>query len=88
MIELPWKRNRVYKALARWNVKSNIERQLEFPCCVKLVYFYSTKIHIRQSDPDIVIISAAKRQHSGKSLKIKFKALKELEKGTPHKDVA
>ena len=36
---------------------------------------------------DIAAISAAKRQHSGKSLKIKFKSLKELEKGTPHKDV-
>ena len=32
--------------------------------------------------------SAAKHQHSGKSLKSKFKPLKELEKGTPHKDVA
>ena len=32
-------------------------------------------------------ISAAKHQDSNNSLKIKFKALKELEKGTPHNDV-
>ena len=31
-------------------------------------------------------ISAAKHQDSNNSLKIKFKALKELEKGTPHND--
>ena len=37
---------------------------------------------------DIATISTAKHQHSGKSLKIGFKPLKELEKGTPHKDVA
>ena len=33
-------------------------------------------------------ICAAKHQHSDNSLKIKFKTLKELEKDTPHKDVA
>ena len=33
-------------------------------------------------------ISAAKHQHSDKSLKVDFIALKELEKGTSHKDVA
>ena len=73
------KKNRVYKVLAKvlYNVKSNIERQLEFPCSIKLVYFHLTKI---QSD--------IQHQRSDKSLKIKFKALKELEKGTPHKDVA
>ena len=60
---------------------------MEFPCCVKLVYFHSAKIHIRYQS-DIAVIYAAKHQHSGKSLKIKFKPLKELEKGTPHKDVA
>ena len=32
-------------------------------------------------------ISAAKHQDSNNYLKIKFKALKELEKGTPHNDV-
>ena len=31
---------------------------------------------------------ATKRQAENKSYKIKYKALKELEKGTPHKDVA
>ena len=33
-------------------------------------------------------VSAAKRRAENKSYKIKYKALKELEKGTPHKDVA
>ena len=33
-------------------------------------------------------ICAAKHQRSNKSLKIKHKALKQLEKDTPHKDVA
>ena len=37
---------------------------------------------------DIAAISATKHQHSGKSLKIKFKPLTELDKGTIHKDVA
>ena len=37
---------------------------------------------------DKVIIFAAKHQHSDKSLKIKFKALKELKKGSSHKDAA
>ena len=60
---------------------------MEFPCCVKLVYFHSAKIHIRYQS-DIAVIYAAKHQHSSKSLKIKSKPLKELEKGTPHKDVA
>ena len=32
--------------------------------------------------------AAAKRRAESKSYKIKYKALKELEKGTPHKDVA
>ena len=36
----------------------------------------------------IAAISAAKQQNSGKSLKIKFKPLKELEEGTPRKYVA
>ena len=31
---------------------------------------------------------ATKRRAENKSYKIKYKALKELEKGTPHKDVA
>ena len=31
---------------------------------------------------------AAKQQRSNKSLKIKYKALKELKSGTPYKDVA
>ena len=33
-------------------------------------------------------VAAAKRRAENKSYKIKYKALKELEKGTPHKDVA
>ena len=37
---------------------------------------------------DMAKISAAKHQSSDKYLKIKYKALGELEKGTPHKDVA
>ena len=37
---------------------------------------------------NIVANSAAKHKYSGKSLKIKFNPLKELEKGTLHKDVA
>ena len=36
----------------------------------------------------MAVISAAKHQNLRKSFKIKFKSLKELEKGTPHKDVA
>ena len=36
---------------------------------------------------DIAAISAAKHQHLGKSLKTKFQPLKELKKGTHHKDV-
>ena len=58
---------------------------MESPCCFKLVYYSFGKNQHQMSD--IATISAAKRQHSGKSLKIKFKYLKELEKGTPHKDV-
>ena len=37
---------------------------------------------------NIVANSATKHKYSGKSLKIKFNPLKELEKGTLHKDVA
>ena len=33
-------------------------------------------------------VAAAKRQAENKSYKIKYKALTELEKGTPHEDVA
>ena len=33
-------------------------------------------------------VAAAKRRAENKSYKIKYKALNELEKGTPHKDVA
>ena len=56
-----------------------------FPCCVKLVYFLSAKCisYIRHS-----AISAAKHQHSDKSLKVKFKVVKDLDKGTHRKDVA
>ena len=58
----------------------------KFPCCLKLVYFHSSKNSDQASG--IVITSATKHHPSHKSLKIKFKALKELEKGTPREDFA
>ena len=36
----------------------------------------------------IMATNSSKQRHIDKSYKIKYKALKELEKGTPHKNVA
>ena len=59
---------------------------MEFPCCVELFLFsFGENPH---QISDIAAISAANQEDSGKSLKIKFKPFRELEKGTPHKDVA
>ena len=52
--------------------------------CVELAFIHSAKSYIRHSDH----FYSNKHQHSDKSLKVKFKALKELENGTPYKDVA
>ena len=41
-------KNKVKKILnARWNVTPNIERQIEFPYCVNMVYFLLPKISTR-----------------------------------------
>ena len=59
---------------------------MNFPYCVKFVYFHWAKICIRYQT--LRLFSAAKQQNSGKSLKLKCKPVKELEKGTPRKYVA
>ena len=82
MASITVKKDCVCWVLARWKVKSNTEHQVESPCRVNLVY--SAKKHIRHQTwrPSL------QHQHSDKSLKIKYKSVKELENGTPHKDVA
>ena len=76
----------VCRVLARRNAKSNVDCQIEFPYYIKLGFFSFGKNPHQSSD--IATISAAKHQHSDKSLKIKFKALKERENDTLRKDVA
>ena len=48
------------------------------------------RMHCLSTFWNFTIIASAdtKRRAENKSYKIKYKALKELEKGTPHKDVA
>ena len=82
MARITVEKNLAFKVLPRCNVKSNIARQMEFPYCV---IFIGKNPH---QTSDIAAISTAKHQHSSKSLKIKFKSVKELEKATSHKDVA
>ena len=59
------------------NTKGNSLIALNFP------------IFVRQNPHQrCTTISVAKHQHSDCSLKINLKAFKELEKGTPHRDIA
>ena len=58
-------------------IQGQIERLMIFSCCVKLVCLLSAKNLYHTYNT--VTISAAKHQHSDKSLKIKFKAVEALE---------
>ena len=82
MARITVEKNFAYKVLPRWTVKLNIARQMKFPYCVIFIGKNPHQIS------DIAAISTAKHQHSSKSLKIKFKSVKQLEKATSHKDVA
>ena len=74
--------------MARWNVKSNIKRQIECPYYVSLVYFQYFHLFIPHQASGMTNKPAAKHQRSRKSLKIKYKAFKEFENGTPPRVVA
>ena len=76
---------------------------MEFPCCVKLVYFHSAKItlDVRQSvhlnihktfrtrsGPLLNVLCMFSVRPMSTGLDVKFKSLNELDKSNPHEDVA